>query len=329
MRIVALEEHVVTAEVVEAWRRVDPHWQDVGFRNSTKGAAASALLDIGDGRIAAMDDAGIDMQVLSLTTPGVQNLMVDDAVRLQTQVNDLLAEIVRGRPDRFQAFATLATPDPMAAARELERAVVDKGMVGAMVFGRTRGRNMDDQAYWPIYEAAAAMRVPLYLHPQSSVPEVRAALYEGFDPDVSALFAIGGIGWHYETGVQTIRLILSGVLDRFPDLQLVLGHWGEVILFYLERINLLSKAAKLPRTFEQYAREQIHVGPSGILSRRYLNWTIEVIGVDRIVFSTDYPYEQANRAQIECFLSAAGLSVSSREKVASGNWDRLVARIRR
>ncbi|MBB2926597.1 amidohydrolase family protein [Paraburkholderia silvatlantica] len=328
MRLIALEEHIATPEVIETWRRLDPQWQDVGFRPSSEGAAGSDLQEFGDRRVAAMDASGIDVQVLSLTTPGLQNLDADDAVRLQTQTNDLLAETVRARPDRFQAFATLATPDPSAAVKELERAMTRLGMNGAMLFGRTRNRNMDHADYWPIYEAAAAMHAPLYIHPQSPTPAVRAQLYEGFDPDVSALFAIGGVGWHYEAGVQVIRLILSGVLDRFPNLTLILGHWGEVILFYLERINLLHKAAKLPRSFAQYVRDQVYVGPSGIFSQRYLRWAKEVIGADRILFSTDYPFVPASRDGHR-FLEEADLSEAECAGIASGNWERLVAGIRR
>lgn len=329
MRVIATEEHIVTPDVIAAWRRLDPRWCDVGFGDTTEAKTQAALLELGDGRIATMDAAGIDVSVLSLTAPGVQNLDADEAVRFQEQVNDLLSGAVQARPDRFQALATLATPDPAAATKELERAVTRLGMNGAMLFGRTRDRNMDDPVYLPIYEAAAAMRVPLYLHPQSGVPEVRAALYEGFAPDVSALFAISGIGWHYEAGVQAIRLILSGVLDRFPDLQLILGHWGEVVLFYLDRLDLLAHAAKLPRSFNDYARDQIFVGPSGLFSQRYLRWATEVVGIDRILFSTDHPFADRNPAQVRAFLADAPLSDRDRGKMAGGNWERLVAGIRR
>lgn len=254
----------------------------------------------------------------------------DEAVRLQVQANDLLAETVRVAPDRFQAFATLATPDPPAAAQELERAVRQLGMNGAMLFGRTRERNMDDPVFWPIYEAASALRAPLYLHPQSPAPAVCAALYDGFGSDLlSGLFATAGIGWHYEPGIQAVRLILAGVLDRFPDLQLILGHWGEVVMFFLERLDLLARAAKLPRSFQEYARDQIHVGPSGLFSHRYLRWAIEVVGIDRILFSTDYPFASPTPAQVRAFLADAPLSATDRAKVAGGNWNRLVADIRR
>lgn len=326
--MIATEEHVVTRDVVEAWRTVDPQRRDLGFDDSTTGHAGAALLDWGEARIAAMDAAGVDVQVLSLTTPGVQNLEAAEAVRLQTQVNDLLAETIRAQPDRFQAFAALSTPTPDAAARELERAVTTLGMNGAMLFGRTGTRNMDDPSFWPIYEAAAALRVPLYLHPQSPVPAVRSALYDGLSEQVSQRFATSGIGWHYEAGVQAVRLILSGVLDRFPDLRLILGHWGEVVLFYLDRLELVGRAAKLPRSFAQYARDQLYVGPSGLFSHRYMRWAIELVGIDRILFSTDYPFA-AGGAAVRAFLAEADLSDRDREQFASGNWERLTGGIRR
>ena len=330
MRIIALEEHIVTPEIVDAWRRLEPQWRDLSFRGVSEGEVGRRLLELGADRLAAMDASGVDVQVLSLTTPGVQNLAVDDAKRLQTQVNDLLAEAVQANPQRFQAFATLATPDPKAAALELERAVTKLGMNGAMPFGRTREKNMDHPDFWPIYEAAEALGAPLYIHPQSPQPSVRAAYYDGFDPQVSTLFAIGGIGWHYETGIQVIRLILSGVFDRYPKLQIILGHWGEVILFYLERIDeIMRAAAKLPRTFSEYVRDQVHIAPSGTFSQRYLRWAVEVVGVDRILFSADYPFLQIPDGGARRFLDESTLSDADRRKIASGNWEKLVAGIKR
>lgn len=330
MQVIALEEHIVTPEIIEAWRKLDPKWQDLSFKGVSKGEVGRRLMEFGADRLAAMDASGVDVQVLSLTTPGVQNLEVNDARRLQTQVNDLLAETVRACPERFQAFATLATPDPKAAALELERAVTKLGMNGAMPFGRTREKNMDHPDFWPIYEAAEALGAPLYIHPQSPQPTVRAAYYDGFDTQVSTLFAIGGIGWHYETGIQVIRLILSGVLDRYPNLQFILGHWGEVILFYLERIDDIMRAsAKLPRAFSDYVRDQVHVAPSGIFSQRYLRWAKEVIGIDRILFSVDYPFLKVPDGGARRFLDEANLSDVDRVKIASGNWLKLVAGIKR
>jgi uncharacterized protein len=171
-----------------------------------------------------------------------------DAVALQVASNDRLAETVRAHPGRLQGLATLATPAPGAAARELERAVTTLGLNGAMLFGRTRERNLDHPDFWPIFEAAAALNAPLYLHPQSPLPAVRAALYGGLDDTVSSAFATHGIGWYYETGVQLLRLILGGVFDRFPGLQVIVGHWGELVLFYLDHLDVFATEAKPARS---------------------------------------------------------------------------------
>ena len=273
--------------------------------------------------------SGVDVQVLSLTAPGLQNLASEDAVALQGAVNDLIAGTVRSAPDRFQGFATLATPAPREAARELERAVTRLGLNGAMLFGRTRERNLDHLDNWPIFETADALGAPLYIHPQSPQPAVREALYSGLSDEVDAAFATHGIGWHYEAGVQILRLVLSGVFDRFPGLQLITGHWGEVVLFYLDRIDRLGGIAKLERPVSDYFRRHVSVTPSGLFSRRYLRWAIEVLGADRILFSTDYPFVPVPPGGARRFLEEAELNDADRALVAHGNWDRLVATIRR
>lgn len=329
MRIIALEEHVVTEQVLDAWHRLDPQWQDLALQPSSRGETARRLLDLGEDRRKAMAVAGVDVQILSLTAPGVQNLAADEAIALQRSVNDVISDTVRSAPERFQGFATLATPAPEAAAKELDRAVTRLGLNGAMLFGRTRDRNLDHPANWPIFETADALRAPLYIHPQSPRPEVRDALYGGLGDELDAAIATHGLGWHYETGVQILRLILSGVFDRFPNLQLITGHWGEVVLFYLERIDSLTATAKLARPVSEYFRANVSVTPSGIFSQRYLRWAIEVLGADRILLSTDYPFENAPPGGALAFLEEADLSAADRALVAHGNWDRLIARIQR
>jgi uncharacterized protein len=150
----------------------------------------------------------------------------------------------------------------------------------------------------------------------------------GHDP-VNAAFATHGIGWHYETGVQLLRLILSGLFDRFPDLQIIAGHWGEVVLFYLDRIDQLRTSAKLAGAPSDYVRTNVFVTPSGIFSHRYLRWAIEIVGVERISFATDYPFAFAANGGARRFLEQADLTQTDRESIASGNWDRLRAAIRR
>jgi predicted TIM-barrel fold metal-dependent hydrolase len=329
MKIIGLEEHFVTNDVLTAWEALDPKWQDVALTQSDGGETGRRLVDLGDDRLAAMDETGLDIQVLSLTAPGVQSLEPADATAFQAASNDLLAETVRSKSERYQGFATLATPDPRAAAREQERAVTKLGLNGAMLFGRTRERNLDHPANEPIFEAAAALRAPLYLHPQSPLPAVREAIYSGFDRAVDGAFATHGIGWHYETGVQILRLVLAGVFDRYPDLQVVTGHWGEVVLFYLDRIDGLARIAKLERPVSDYFRRNVSVTPSGVWSQRYLRWTIEVLGVERIMFSTDYPYRFTPGGGARRFLDQADLSAADKAAIAHGNWERLIGDIRR
>ena len=212
-----------------------------------------------------MDETGVDVQVMSLSTPGVQNLKSDLAIGLQTEINDLLSEVIASNPVRLQGFASLATSSPERAATELERAVRTLHLDGAMLYGRSRGRHLDHPDFWPIFEAAATLRAPLYLHPQSPPPAVRGSYYDGFGAEIGAAFATHGIGWHYDTAVVILRMMLAGLFDRFPDLQIITGHWGELMLFYLDRIDQLAAVAKLPRKPSEYVRANLHMTFSGVL----------------------------------------------------------------
>ena len=329
MRTIGTEEHFVTDELVTAWNRLDSPERDDALANIGPGDVGERLREVGQRRIAAMDEAGLDVQVISLAPPGLQSLAADAATGLQVETNDRIAEFVNGRPDRFQGFATLATPAPAAAAQELERAVTKLGLNGALVFGRTGERNLDHADNWPIFETAASLRAPLYIHPQAPQPRVRAALYAGFGDAVASAFATYGIGWHYESGVQFLRLALAGVFDRFPDLQVLLGHWGEVVLFYLERADGLAMQAKLPHSFSEYVARNAYITPGGVYSERYLRWAVEVVGVERIMFATDYPYRAGPDGGVEHFLASTGLDPAGQQRIAAGNWDALVADIRR
>ena len=329
MKIIALEEHFVSQDVLSAWASLDARHQDAGLRIHERGSFGEGLVDLAERRIAAMDHTGIDVQVLSLTAPGLQNLDRAEAVALQRSTNDLIASAVRRFPDRFQGFATLATSDPVAAAAELHRAVCDLGLDGAMLYGRTRERNLDHRDNWPIFEMAARLRAPLYIHPQIPAPVVAQALYGGLGEHLDPAFAMFGIGWHYEAGVQIIRMVLAGVFDAFPDLQLITGHWGEVVLFYLDRADTLTGVAGLERPVSDYFKRHVFVTPSGMWSERYLRWTLEVLGAERIMFSTDYPYQFSPDRGARRFLEAAELGEADRAAIAFGNWEKLVAGIRR
>ena len=246
MRTVGTEEHFVTAEVLSAWEHLGPEVRADSPGALPPGEIGQRLTEVGERRAAAMDEAGVDVQVISLTAPGLHNLRAEEAKHLQVDTNDQIASLVSARLGRLQGFATLAMPAPDAAAQELDRAVARLGLNGALVFGRTGDRNLDHHDNWVVFEAAESLRAPLYIHPQVPQRRVRAALYAGFGDEIDRAFATTGLGWHYESGVQFLRLVLAGVFDRFPNLQVLLGHWGEVVLFYLDRADALALQAGLP-----------------------------------------------------------------------------------
>src|SRR3954454_7868932 len=226
-QVIALEEHYVDPEV-------KPH---ITGRDRTGGTVAARLDDVGQGRIAEMDAAGIDIQVLSHGAPSVQRLDAELAVRLARGANDRLAETVRAHPDRFAGFAMLPTADPKAAADELERAVTKLGFKGAMVHGLTGSLFLDDKRFWPIFERAQALDVPLYLHPSIPHPAVIDAYYKDYVDKFPTILRAAW-GFPVEPATQSLRLVLSGVFDTYPQLKFIVGHLGEGLPFYLWRINM-------------------------------------------------------------------------------------------
>lgn len=287
MKLIAIEEHFLTSEVRNAWKN---SVEDDPTQNLHLGDIENHLDEIGSTRISLMDESGIDVQVLSLTSPGLHNLG-SESITLAQQTNDFLASAIKKNPGRFQGLAALPTSTPKEAAKELERSVKNLGLKGAMLCGRTGEKNLDHKDFWPIFECAEKLNVPLFIHPQIPQKAIRDIYYSGFDDFVELAFSTFGLGWHYESGIQFVRLVLAKVFDHFPNLQIILGHWGEVILFYLERLSSLNRIAKLDKPFIDYVRENLYVTSSGMFNNSYLQRTIEIIGTDRILFSADYPYQ--------------------------------------
>lgn len=321
MKLVAIEEHYVTPQIRAAWASSSIGQE--GTAGFDRGEIEERLDDIGQGRIALMDESRVDVQVLSVTTPALHNLEPEESVILAQRTNDLAAATIAKYPTRFQGFATLPTAAPADAALELERSVQRLGLAGAMLCGRTRDKNLDHPDLLPIFETAAKLRVPLFIHPQIPQRAVREVYYSGFGELVDTAFATFALGWHYEAGIQFVRLMLAGVFDKYPDLQIILGHWGEVILFYLERLNSLARVAKLQRPVADYIRQNLYVTPSGMWNQSYLQRTLELVGPERILFSTDYPYQYRPGGSARSFLGEAALSPEEKELFAHDNWDRL------
>jgi predicted TIM-barrel fold metal-dependent hydrolase len=321
MKLIAIEEHFLTKEVSDQWKKNND--EDDPTQKLHFGEIQSLLEEIGSNRIKLMDETGIDIQVLSLTSPGLHNLGIE-SVQLAKETNDYLSAIVKKTPERFQGFATLPMSVPEEVARELERSVKYLGLKGAMLCGRTGEKNLDHKDYWELFETAEKLGVPLFIHPQIPQKAVRDVYYSGFDDFTNLAFSTFGLGWHYEAGIQFIRLVLAGVFDRFPNLQIILGHWGEVILFYVERMESLGKIAKLEKPFIDYVRQNLYVTASGMYSHSCLQRTVDIIGTDRILFSADYPYQYREGRDARNFLEATDLSKEDKEKFAFLNWERLV-----
>jgi predicted TIM-barrel fold metal-dependent hydrolase len=327
MKIVSIEEHFLTPEITAAWAA-----STIGSEGTAvfeQGEIGERIKDLGEGRLALMDESGIAVQVLSVTTPALHNLEPEESVGLAQKTNKLVAATIARHPSRFQGFAVLPMAVPQEAARELERCVKQLGFCGSMLCGRTRDKNLDHPDFLPLLETAAKLRVPLFIHPQIPQASVREALYSGFNERVDMSFATFGLGWHYEAGIQFVRLILSGTFDRFPNLQVILGHWGEVVLFYLERLKSLARVTKLARPIEDYFKQNLYVTPSGMWSQDYLQRAVTAVGPERILFSSDYPYQYRPGGAGRTFLEQSGLSPRHQELFAYGNWERLMQSVAR
>lgn len=321
MRTITLEEHFTTPGFLAGPGR------GIAERGMAAAGRMAEILangaDLGAGRIAQMDAAGIDVQVLSLNSPGVEQLDAAEAVPLAREANDLAADAARKYPSRFSGFATLPAADPRAAADELERTVRDYGFKGALINGHHRGRYLDDKFFSPILERAVSLSVPIYIHPTQPPQAVVDASFGGFAPEVSYMFANAGWGWHIETAVHVIRMILGGVFDRYPQLQVIVGHMGEGLPFMQSRLDIMTpQVTGLKRPVSAYLRENVHYTFSGFnFLPTFLDLMLQV-GVDRIMFSADHPYGSMQQAR--AFLDNLPVSAADKERIAHGNAERLL-----
>lgn len=321
MQLIGIEEHFLTNEVKAAWHALglDASDPSVAFHS---GAIERRLLDLADARIALMDETGLDMQVLSLTTPGLHELG-PDSIDIARRTNDALAEAVARHPTRFQAMATLPVSMPDAAAQELARCVKTLGFKATILCGKVGRRNLDDASLAPIFDSAAECGAPILLHPRTPDAAVRASYYAGFSPEVDAAFATYGLGWHYDAGVQFIRLLLSGTFDRQPSLQVILGHWGEMVLFYAERLAAMDRVSGLAHPIATYLKRNLYVTSSGMFLPHFLARAVAIVGPERLLFSTDFPYQYRAGGEARRFLDTCGLAGEDLAGFAHANWERL------
>jgi len=321
MRIIDIEAHWTTEAIDRALRAQPAELRDESVALNDRGDIPTRLFDIAEKRIEAMDATQIDLQIFSIAPPATHGLPVPEAIALSREANDHASQAVDQYPSRLRAMTTLPMSDPEAALVELERTANVSAHVGIMSYGRSGDRTLDDPAYDDLLAAAAGMGRPLFIHPQIPPNAVRSASYRGFDPIVELGLATFGWGWHIEAATAALRLIVRGTFDRNPDLQIVLGHWGELLLFWLDRIDSLSSVAHLERRVVEYFQTNIHIASSGMLAPRLLSHALDFTTADRILFSSDYPFHQLDASAIADFLG--DLPEDAREKVAHTNAESL------
>lgn len=303
---IATEEAFAPRELIARYREllaepgIDPGFQSLmGFYLTSSAERPrfvfERLQDLGAQRLADMDARGIDRQIIALTAPGTQILPRDEAVAMAVLANDQLAEACRKHPDRFTGMAACAPQDPQAAAREIERAVTRLGMRAVIINSHTHGEYLDHPKFAPILEAAEALEVPIYIHPTTPPRGMIGPLLEaGLD---GAIFGFG-----VETGMHALRLITSGALDRFPRLQVIIGHMGEALPFWLYRLDYMHQGCVRSGRYERmrplrkerisaYLRENFHITNSGVAWEPAVRFTQEVIGMERVLYAMDYPYQ--------------------------------------
>jgi uncharacterized protein len=320
MRTIALEEHFATPAFMDGpGRKLKERAEQTGGMLAN---IAAQLVDLGDGRVAAMDAAGVDVQALSLTAPGVEQLDAEEAKAVARETNAALAKAIERHPTRFFGLASLPLADPPAAVEEMEHAAGEHGFEGLVINGHHRGRYLDDRFFWPILARAEALTLPIYLHPTQSPQPVIDAWYGGLPPMVAEMMAGAGWGWHIETALHVLRMILGGAFDVHPSLQVVVGHMGETLPFMLQRVDVMAPAmTKLKKPISAYLRQNVHYTFSGFnFLPTFLDLVLEV-GVDRIMFSTDHPYQPM--AEGRAFLDRLPVSPTDRERIAHGNAERL------
>ncbi|HEY0919646.1 amidohydrolase family protein [Devosia sp.] len=313
---IALEEHFMAPGFIEYFNRTA-----INISPELFGRALDALQDFGDRRLAAMDAAGVEKAVLSLSGPGVQaETDTPTATRRARECNNFLAEQIAAQPERYAGFAHLAMQDPAGAADELERCVRELGFSGAMINGQTNGAYLDDDRFSVFWERAADLGAPVYIHPYNS-PDM-PYMYHNHPELYGPLWS-----WTVETGNHALRLVFAGVFDRFPGAKLILGHMGETLPYQLWRFDsrwqIANRGARrLELSPSGYFRRNIWVTTAGVCSNEPLRCAIDALGAERVMFSIDYPFERAQEAAD--WFDAAPLSAEERRLVGGDNARRLL-----
>ena len=333
MRIITMDEHFTDKRIMDAVARFDnlrptlsPKQAEIMKFLQHFAFGNEQLIDFEKYRIPYMNKNDIAIQVLSYTSPVGDYVPAADAIKICRMANDILKERIDEFPGRFAGFATLPMADPVAAADELERVVTKYGFCGALLAGRYKGRFYNEAEFFPIFERAAKLDVPISFHPAFIPENVLETYYlsDAYSVVVGAELGFAGYGWHSETGIQISRLILSGIFDKLPNLKFISGHWGETIPAFLERMDAILSRDKtgLKQEFSEYYKKHIYITPSGIFSRDQLEYIVHVMGADHVMMSIDYPYIQPDN--VGAFLIDSSLTHDQIELIAHGNAERIL-----
>jgi len=314
--VIALEEHFLDAEIKAKFAPNDA-------APGRGPGMAERLGDLGALRLKEMDEAGVDIQVVSHGAPSVQKMDAESAVTLARQANDRVAAACAASNKRLHAFAVCPTPNPKAAADELERTVTKYGFKGTMIHGLTNGVFHDDQRFWPLYERAQALDVPIYLHPAVPHPAVVEAYYKEYVKEFPSILTAGW-GFGIETATQGLRMVLSGVFEKYPNLKIILGHLGETLPFLMWRIDAaLRRPGQKPLSFRDIFSKNFYLTTSGFFSNPALLCCVMEMGVDHLLFAVDWPFVPDNRPAVE-WMNGVPLSDEDKAKILSGNARRLL-----
>ena len=328
MRVITVEEHFHHPEAVARVVELSGSASAVGIESNRLPHRftydTNSAEQLGGNRLEHMDRTGIDVQVVSHGANSPGSLDHPDAIDLCRKVNDALAAQITQHPDRFRGFATIPLHDPEAAAEEMRRCVNDLGFVGTLVMGTCGGLFLDHRRFESVLAAAEEVDLPIYLHPGPPSTQVTAAYYTGNWPaTVQFIFSMGAFGWHAEAGIHVLRLILSGAIDRHPNLKLISGHWGELMAFWLNRLDSsFGYTDHLDRLISDYYRNHVWVTPSGMYNRNQLNFIVAELGAERIIHSEDFPY--AVRDEVSTFLEQANLTDDQHHAIAHRNAEQVM-----
>ena len=332
MKMITVEEHFMSKKVNDKIKEIMIKSGNVNesmFNYIDNFMNNSLISNLGEERIAYMDKVGIDSQVIGYGNNPPMNLKGEDAVELCRIANDELFQATQKYPGRFYGYAQIPVDVPDEAVKEMERCVKELGFVGVMIQGTFQGHFLDEERFYPIFEKAVELDIPIYFHPGELSENIINEYYKGkWSPMVTNTFSTYGIGWHYDVGVHVLRLILAGILDKLPNLKIVIGHWGEMIPYYFDRLDmgLNQHITGLQHKISYYFKNNVYTNPSGMFFKDDMDFCLKVMGKEHILWAQDYCYlsnEFVNTDNVKTYLEEYDIDDETKEMIAYRNAEQL------